>query len=210
MDLFSPKENRQVFVDDANVWLKNNKGILAIITSLPDMEEVGLEYEQWVAWVKTTCDNLASSLDDDGIIVFYQTDRKYDGQIIDKKSLITNCFTSKGYKNIYNKIALKQAPDTINLFRPTFTNLFGFSMNTKSGKATPDVFNAGTMIYKNAMGYDACKNAISFIHSKIDDVDCIVDPFCGMGSVLKISNDLGFKSVGVDILESQVILARNL
>ena len=73
---------------------------------------------------------------DDGVIFFYQTDRKYEGYIIDKNELISNQFLGMGFKKIMSKIVLKQDPDTVNLFRPSYTNLFGFSRTLTSGTAT--------------------------------------------------------------------------
>ncbi len=209
IDLLNDTAKRTVINSDAHDWLKINKGQKAIITSLPDMEEIGQPLEDWINWIKLTCELLINSLSDDGIIIFYQTDRKYNGRNIDKKTLITNEFISRGYNNIFNKIVLKQNPDTINLFRPTFTNLFGFSKKVKSGKASPDVIFAGKMIYKNAMGFNACEAAIKFIDSKIGK-QTIVDPFCGQGSVLKISNLLNFDSIGIDILKEQCEIAKTI
>ena len=57
------------------------------------------------------------------------------------------------------------------------------------------------------MGYNACAAAIDFIESKIGR-QVVVDPFCGHGSILKIANQKGFDSVGVDILEEQCKIAK--
>ena len=201
-DLFGNEiKKRDVYCADSNDWL-NGKKFKIIITSLPDMEEVGLSYLEWREWIIKTSKNLIDSLYNDSIIFFYQTDRKYDGQIIDKKTLISSVFLENGFNNILSKIILKREPNKIDLFRPTYTNLFAFSKNIKSGKATADVIHSGKMIYKNAMGFNAVECCINFIKSKKIEGN-ILDPFCGQGSVLKISNDLGFNSIGVDILEEQ-------
>lgn len=209
MDLFREKTERIVFCDDAHNWLSKNKNVKAMITSLPDMEEVCMGEKDWEDWIKKTCKLIINSLDDDGIVIFYQTDRKYNGQVIDKKTLISKEFIELDYKNIFNKIVLKQKPNTVNLFRPTFTNLFGFSKKITSGKATPDVIDCGKMVYKNAMGLNACKTAIDFINTKIN-INTIVDPFCGQGSVLKIANNMGFNSLGIEILKEQCLKAEKL
>lgn len=209
MDLFKKNTNRFVYTDDANIWLPKNKNIGAIITSLPDMEEINATKEDWELWIDKTCENIINSLSDKSVCFFYQTDRKHKGNFIDKKYLISRTFYKYGFKLIMSKIVLKQAPETISLFRPGFTNLFGFSKYYCSGKPTPDVINIGKMVYKNAMGFNACKVAIDFIiDKKISDT--VVDPFCGMGSVLKIANDLELNSVGVDIDFKQTDLAKKL
>lgn len=79
---------RQVYCTDALKWLEQNRNHKVIITSLPDMEEVGLNLNDWQNWIFQACQLLELSLADDGIIFFYQTDRRYKGQIVDKKGLI--------------------------------------------------------------------------------------------------------------------------
>lgn len=206
LDLFGNKPKRNVFCDDSKKWLVG-KRFKIIITSLPDMEEVGLNKDGWMLWIKDIIKLLIDCIGDDGVIFFYQTDRKYNGEIIDKKSIIANEFLLNGHKNILSKIVLKRDVGKVDLFRPTYSNLFGFSKKVKSGTATPDVVFSGKMLYKNAMGFNAVELCINFLKSKkIKDV--VVDPFCGMGSVLKIANTLGYDSLGVDILEKQVTEAK--
>jgi len=173
------------------------------------MEETGHEIHEWQAWIRKTCKLLASSLSDKGVIIFYQTDRKHQGALIDKKSLISAEFHRLGYRTIMNKVILKQEPETINLFRPTFSTLFGFSKATNSGKATPDVIYSGDMVYKNAIGLNACKLSLEFIQKQVGKT-LIVDPFCGQGSILKIANDMGLDALGVDIMQEQCDKAINL
>ena len=163
----------------------------------------------WIHWLKMSCLAIAGMMDEKSIVFFYQTNRKFEGSIIDKKNIITNEFLAMGFNLIHSKIVLKQEPETINLFRPTFTNFFSFSKSLGPGKPSPDVIRCGEMIYKNAMGYNACRFAVEYVKEKKVS-DTILDPFCGRGSVLKIANDLGMKSMGIDIDIKQVEHAKNL
>jgi hypothetical protein len=196
------KPTREVFNKNALHWLQYNEDIEVIITSLPDMSELNATIGGWKDFTKEACERLIDSLSKDGIIFFYQTDRKLNGTTIDKKSFISRIFHDHGFNTVLSKIVLKQKPETINLFRPTFTNLFAFSKVQKGGKATADVIYAGEMIYKNAMGLNACKICIDYVKNKGGN-PTIVDPFCGQGSVLKMANDNGFNAIGVDIDEVQ-------
>lgn len=208
-DLFEENSPiREVYCEDANIWILD-KQFDIIITSLPDMEEVGTTLGNWQEWIKITCNNIINSSNDNSVIFFYQTDRKYNGRIIDKKTMISQVFLSRGYNNILSKIVLRREPNKIDLFRPTYTNLFGFSRAIKSGATTPDVIYAGKMIYNNAMGFNAVEVCINFLKAKKLE-GTILDPFCGQGSVLKIANDLGYNAIGVDILQEQVNKAINL
>jgi len=199
-NIFGP--SRIVICADSMDKLKEYNNIKAIITSLPDMEEIGYSLEGWIKWIENACIILMNQLDDNGIIFFYQTNRKYKGHIIDKNSLITKAFIDNNYNKVLSKIVIKQKINTINLFRPSYTNLFAFSRNLKSGKPSPDVIESGKMIYKNAMGFNAVNLCIDYIEKYVD-TSSIFDPFCGQGSVLKISNIRGYDSLGIDILSEQ-------
>lgn len=201
---------RTVLCMDANVFMEDdNIEHKAIITSLPDMAELDFELELWEAWIRATCELLMENIADDGVIFFYQTNRKLDGRVIDKKYLISSVFLENGFREVLAKIVLKQKPETVNFFRPTYTNLFAFSKKLKAGKPTPDVIHAGKMLYKNAMGFDAVELCLDYIANKVD-TNRIFDPFCGMGSVLKLANERGFDSLGIDIDKKQCEYAKNL
>jgi hypothetical protein len=202
-DLFG--NERTVHCLDAFEWLPLQSDIKVIITSLPDMAEVDLNKDDWVKWVRKACFLLAKALSDDGVIFFFQTDRRYKGEIIDKKSIISTEYFDMGFKNIFSKIVLRQPPNAINFYRPTYSNLFGFS-KALTGYVNEDVIYNGKMLYKNAMGLNACSKCIDFI-KKYVDADTIVDPFCGQGSVLKMANIYGFNAIGVDILSEQCEIA---
>lgn len=204
------KPKRTVECADAIDWLNHRPGELkAIITSLPDMEEIGKSETAWKDFIVSCCRHLHHAMNEKSVIVFYQTDRRHGGKIIDKRTLISEYFLRKDFDLVLSKIALTQNPDTTNLFRPTYTNLFAFSKTATTGKATPDVFGAGKKIYPNAMGLKACRVAIEFIRTAVGK-QTIYDPFCGQGSVLKIANDLGFDAHGVDILPEQVKVAQTI
>lgn len=194
---------------DSLEYLQTAAKYKAIITSLPDMEEVGLGVDAWAEWLKRAARLLAKILTDDGVIFFYQTNRKYKGGLIDKMNIISNEFTEKGFRCILQKIVLKQKPETVNFFRPTYTNLFAFSKKLKAGKSTADVIFAGKMIYKNAMGFNAVELCVNYIKKNIE-TDTIFDPFCGQGSVLKIANDMGYNTIGIDIMQEQCDKAKIL
>jgi len=203
--------NRTVIQAEALAWLNGQEpdSYLAIVTSLPDPEEVGISIQKWKTWIAAVAESIDRVLDPRGIAVFYQTDRRVNGEILDKKSRISAAFYDLGYRTVLSKIALTQNPDTTNLFRPTYTNLFAVSKKATSGQATPDVFGAGKKVYPNATGLKAATVALEYVRSQVGDV-VILDPFCGQGSILKIANDLGLDSIGIDIDESQVLKARKL
>lgn len=76
---------------------------------------------------------------------------------------------------------------------------------------TPDVMaHRGTMLWKRAMGLRACEFACKYIATHIPSTQCIVDPFCGSGSILSMANLFGLHSIGVDHSRSRCLAASEL
>jgi len=153
---------------------------------------------------------LKNSLDDDGLIIFYQTNRRSKGKILDKKYIISQVFRADGFNLVYDKIVLKDDPGKVHFFRPNFSHLFGFSKTVKSSKATPDVFPAGEMVYPNAIGHNAAESIFKFISMKKLKPKYILDPFCGRGTVLKFANENGFNAIGIDNDPEQIDYAKTI
>ena len=197
--------SRKVICTDTTDWIKSQQGIPSVITSLPDMEETGFDFITWKRWFVDMVTEIIQRVVPDGYSIFYQTDRKINGAIIDKSFLCNKGAEAAGVRAIWHKICLKREVGKVDLYRPTFTHLMCYSKTGNPGKATPDVMNAGKMIYKNAMGLTACRFACEFVKPRI-----VFDPFCGQGSILAVANKLGLDAVGVDILEDQCEKSRRL
>ncbi len=191
------------------LYKKEFKNQKCIITSLPDPEEIGIVISDYTLWICETCNALIESMNDDGVIFFYQTNRKYKGKVIDKNFLITNMFQQSNFNKIFEKIVLRQEPEIINRYRPTYTNLFAFSHTQTAGQPTADVIYAGEMLYKNAMGMNAIKVCMDYVGIHYEN-PTVFDPFCGQGSVLKVANQYGFDAIGIDIDPEQCKIAKTI
>lgn len=200
--------SRTVVCADTTEWIKTQSDLSSVITSLPDAEETSLGIIEWQKWFVRIVEEICKRVKPTGYAIFYQTDRKTKGHIIDKSYLVTKGARLAGVKTIFHKIFLKREVGARNPFRPTYTHLLCFSSKGTPGKATPDVLPAGKMIYKNAMGLTACRFAVEYLKDK--GVKTITDPFCGRGSVLAVANKLGLDAVGVDILEEQCDYAKKI
>jgi len=208
--LSSNTTTRKVICGDSSTLLNNYKNMKVIITSLPDMEEMGLNaMPEYIERLWNMVGKLQNSIDKNGIIFFYQTNRKYKGILIDKNAHITRVMLYNTFYKVFEKIVLKQQPETINNFRPTYTVLTAFSKTIKAGRSTPDVIYAGNMVYKNAMGENAIKVCLDFVR-KNAETDTIFDPFCGRGSVLRLANFYGYNAIGIDIDPKQCEIAKNI
>ena len=64
------------------------------------------------------------------------------------------------------------------------------------------------MTWSRAMGTRACDAAVAFVASLGARV--VVDPFCGMGSVLAAANARGLDAIGVELSRRRAAKARRL
>ncbi len=201
-------KQRTVYCADSLKWLAG-KTFKAIITSLPDMDELGCTLGEYGAWMKGAAGLLASTIEGNGCIIFYQTNRRYKGILIDKDFQLCEVFYSQGFNKVFHKIVLRKDPGKTDLYRPAYSNMFCFSQDLRSGRPVPDVISAGKMVHPNGMGLNACQAAIDFIKNNTT-ADTIVDPFCGYGSILAVANKNGLRAIGVDINPSRTNIAKSL
>jgi hypothetical protein len=200
--------NREVICANTNLWIKSQTSFQAVITSLPDANEIGMDIHSWKDWFVEMVKTIVN-LTKNGYAIFYQTDRRVDGILIDKSYLASKGAEMAGANTIFHKIMLRRDVGKVDFFRPTYTHLICFSKDKKAGRAIPDVINRGRMIYDNAMGLSACKMAVEFIKLN-SQAKVICDPFCGSGSILAVANKYGFDAIGVDISQDQCKKSRKI
>ena len=187
---------REVICKDALVWLKGQTDLSTIVTSIPEMDEVGLKEDAYNTFFRDCVKACILATKPTGYCIFLQTDRKHHGWI-DKSYLITDEATKAGLKMMWHKIALRQEVGTSGLFRPTYSHMLCYSKKGKPGKVFPDVIQRGDVTYENAFGIDAVKHVLEYIRAQ--GIREVVDPFVGSGTTLAIANRLGLHAIGVDI-----------
>jgi len=193
---------------NAENWVFEHKHQPSYVTSIPDVGETPYTITEWKKWFYSMAEAIIEKTQPNGYAIFYQTDRKIDGTLIDKSYIINKAAEKTGAKVIWHKIAMKRSPYKADIMRPTYTHLICISKEGVSGKATPDIFYAGKMMYKNAMGLQACQVAIDFLKSK--GITKVVDPFCGQGSVLVVAGKNKMEAIGIDIDKEQIKRAKLL
>lgn len=199
--------NKEIFCADAVEWMKQSKERGAVVTSLPDADEIGKTPAEWSKWFIDAAALAMGMAKENCPAIFYQTDRKADGITYSKIGLLFKAAEIVGCNLLWHKIVLRRAPNSVDIHRPGYTHLTAFSKLGRPGPASPDVIDRGEMIYPNAMGIIAARFAVSFAGSS-DNL--IIDPFCGRGTIPAVANALGFNSIGVDILPEQCEKARRL
>jgi len=203
--------SRDVYCMDAVEWIKNAEidSQSSFITSLPDITEVsGFTLDQYKLWFRNTVELICSKLTDTNVAIFYQTDikkrcKKSGGKFdeyVDKGYLCQRGAEEAGCKVVWHKIMTASDNPFVSRNKACFSHMVCVAKSPRLLSVedkTADINHRGDMIWSRAMGLNACKIAISYLKSM--DTKCVVDPFCGKGSVLAAANLYGMNSIGVDL-----------
>ncbi len=205
---------REIVCADALDWLFKNRDVGTVITSLPDMEELGyrtVDMKMYSDWFKKAAKACFTSASRGHPVIFYQTDRLIDGRRFSKAFALMSLAASldKGYDLVWHKIVLRRDAGKTDLRRPGYSHLLCFGdEKVKPGKPTPDVMHTGGVLYPNGMGISAATTALQ---TALRHGTSVCDPFMGRGTVLMIAERMGFeKVVGVDIDPKQCEAAEQL
>jgi hypothetical protein len=207
--------SRAVHVADGVAWVANEEltDAHAIVTSLPDVSEMpALSYDAWRSWFVATARLICERLAPRGVAVFYQTDIKREGRWIDKGFLVSLGAEQAQSHCLFHKVICRVPPGITTYGRPAFAHVLGFSreLRIKPANATPDVLSGlGHMTWSRAMGANACRAICAFL-LKSTPARIVVDPFCGLGTVLAAANEVGLDAIGIDISKKRARKARGL
>lgn len=228
--------NREVICSDAIKWLEDSPdyGLMgSVFTSLPDISElppfhndisnsVGVhkqinEIKSYKKWFRDTVGLILSKLPTGSYAIFLQSDVRVQdklGNVIDwiDKSYLCSCAAeTTGCAMLWHKISIINSVDHPSTGRPTYSHLLCYARQTgykHTSSLTPDVFHRGDMVWPRAIGLDSCILGLEFL--KASEVQCVIDPFCGQGTVLAVANAFGMKSIGVDLSAKRCRKARLL
>jgi len=208
-----PADNRVVVRGDGVAWLHAHPlpADHAIVTSLPDASELK-SAGGWHDWFVDTAELACRQVADDAVAIFFQTDVKREGRWVDKAYLVQRGAERAGSHLLWHKVVCRVTPGLITMGRPAYAHLLCFSraLRLSPGRSTPDVLPAlGEMPWVRAMGTAACTAAARFL---LDETACrtVVDPFCGMGTMLAVANAHGLAAVGVEISRRRAAKAARL
>jgi len=198
--MMEPK--REVVCADAIPWLRE-RGVIAgtcAVTSLPDVSEVGVTLEVWRAWFSDAVRLVVNAVPDESAALFFQSDIKRDGEWIDKGAMVIRAAQDAGARVLFHKIVLRRPAGMLTAGRPGFTHFIAVSRALKCPDvlSIPDVIaDAGEQKWVRAMGVRAAGHAGRFAREVVG-AKIIVDPFCGVGTVLAVANALGLDALGVE------------
>jgi hypothetical protein len=206
---------RTVHQGDGVAWLASAElpATHAIVTSLPDHSELpALGVTGWRDWFVATAELACRRVADQAVAIFYQSDVKLDGRWIDKGFLVSLGAEQAGSALLWHKVVCRSAPGTITFGRPAYAHLLCFSRGLRLAprQSSADVLpRLGEMPWSRAMGGEACRAVARFL---LAHTPCrtVVDPFCGMGTMLAVANAHGLDAVGVELSRRRAQRARQL
>ena len=206
---------RTVHAVDAIEWLKAQPILegCSIVASLPDYSEFPtLSLDEWKSWFTSTAELILSKTPPEGVAIFFQSDIKHAGTWVDKAYLIQKAAEKSGDSLLWHKVFCRTAPGSITHGRPSYSHLLCFSRGVRAdlAKATADVVpDLGEKAWARGMGIHACEVAISFIQAQTK-TRTVVNPFCGMGSVLAVANGARLEAIGIEKSLKRAESARTL
>lgn len=201
------KTKRKIICTDALAWLEKHRDVGSVITSMPELDEVSMSEDDYVTWFQRAARECFRSTSEGHLTVFYQTDRLYKGRRISKPFMLMKAAEQCKVSLIWHKIVLRRDPGKIDIRRPGYSHLLAFGDDEcKAGKATPDVFEAGGVLYPNGTGLNAATVALQ---AALRHGPRVCDPFCGRGTIPALAEAMGFERVtGVDLDPEQAEAAR--
>jgi len=208
---------RAVHRADARAWLADPRALVvdggaSVVTSLPDWSELqGTTLDAWRRFFVDAAALILTRLPDEGVAIFVQSDIIADGVWIDKGALVQEAAARVGMPLIFHKIVNRVPAGTVTIGRASFSHMLGFARAVRPAlrRSTPDVIDGGPQPGPRSLGVDACLAACRFVRDETT-TRTVVDPFCGLGTVLAAANALGLDAIGVDTSARAVREARRL
>lgn len=176
---------------------KDNHSLPSIITGIPDMDEVNMNEDKYIDWLQKVSDIIFKKVKKDEYCIFIQTDRKVNGQWIDKSYYINKIAKENGIKLLWHKIVIYRPVNSIHLQRPTYGHMLCFSYENGPGKQFPDVIEGGKKLYKNGTSIEPLHYIMKLCNEK--GIKVIIDPFAGYGTISYIAKQYNISSLAIDI-----------
>lgn len=215
--LTASSATREVICADAIPWLRGRAacGVMdftSAVTSLPDVSEVNLTLLAWRTWFLEAVRLVVEVVPACNAAVFFQTDIKHEGRWIDKGALVVRAAEDAGAHVLFHKVICRRDPGKLTFGRPGYTHLIAVSREARAPDVLPIpdiVTDPGPQPWVRAMGSRAAAHAVRFVRDHLP-TRTVLDPFCGVGTVLAAANALGLHAVGVEKARKRCERARTL
>lgn len=210
-----PSPSRQVECGDGVAWLRAAALTRehAVVTSMPDATEThGRDRAAWRGWFEDVAALICERVADEGVAVFYQTDVVEAGRWEDKAWLVGRGAARSGAACLFHQVVLRAPAGVATGGRPGYAHLLAFSRSLRlpRGVRGPDVVpRLGEMAWARGMGTEACEAVVRFLQ-EATSCRVVVDPFCGLGTMLAVANAYGLDAVGVERSKARAAKAATL
>ena len=214
-ELIAGGPTREVVCGDALAWLAESPVTpgRAFVASLPDISEFsGASGEEYRAWFISTASLILKATAPDSVTIFYQSDIKLNGRWVDKGFYCMLAADALGVPMLWHKIGCRIQPGQASFGRPGYSHILCFSkeLSLESTRSSPDVLpDIGDKAWARGMGVEATLLIARFVKEHIG-ADTIVNPFCGVGSMLAVANAVGLNAIGIERSRKRAEQARAL
>ena len=119
----------EIYCKDSLKWLSQqpNGSLNNVVTGIPDLNEVNLSLDEYLDFFQKTAQLIFEKVTGDGYCIFVQTDRRIDGQWIDKSYLLTNVAYHHHLKLIWHKIVCQRDIGKTDLYHPTYSHVLCYT-----------------------------------------------------------------------------------
>lgn len=200
----SKKTERIVECGDAIEWLESHDKLdgASLVASMPDISEfTNYTLAKWKEWFTKTAELIMSRCPDDGVVIFYQSDIKYEGVWVDKGYLVQKAAENIGMEQLWHKIVCRVPAGIATFGKPSYSHILCFSKKIRLydvSRSTPDVIGElGDKTWVRGMGLENCLMITKFIADYTNSTR-IIHPFCGEGSILAAANKNGLNALGIE------------
>jgi hypothetical protein len=175
---------------------------VSIVSSLPDVSEVGLSFARWQTWFVDVTAQLMRAVLPGALLVLVQTDTRKDGAWVDKAGLVSRGIIDGGGMLLEKRIILRKELDDLqpSTARAAFqTMLVAGRAPLSVPSALPDVIvEAGHTTWNRGLGHKTTWACLSVVLRHASAPTTILDPFCGEGLLLAQANARGLRAIGVE------------
>ena len=195
---------KNLYIENCLETLKRNLEYDYVVASPPDFNELKKDTEDSDWTYSDFLTSFAKLLNPKGNFVsICISDRKSNGQVISKSSMVIEVFKSLGYILHTHKIWVKSTGT--DMFRMNYQHLLTFSRNKEKRKLIsdflPDVFVVNQSKWNN-YSYGMPVRIIELLVKNYTNKDSIVyDPFMGSGTTAEACFNTNRQCIGSEINE---------
>ena len=195
---------KNLYIENCLETLKRNLEYDYVVASPPDFNELKKDTEDSSWTYSDFLKTFAELLNPKGNFVsICISDRKSNGQVISKSSMVIEVFKSLGYILHTHKIWVKSTGT--DMFRMNYQHLLTFSRNKEKRKLIsdflPDVFVVNQSKWNN-YSYGMPVRIIELLVKNYTDKNSIVyDPFMGSGTTAEACFNTNRQCIGSEINE---------